>query len=164
MNVVGFFLSLIGMVNFASPAAGVSNDPVHVSYPSLRLVLAASGICPQNRKTRTAYGSDLRRQSPFPPSPESVQAGKKLYHKDAKPTACRLCHGMRGNGNGRLAVNMEPPPRNFTCTRIMKTLPDGQLFWIIKNGSKGTKMPAHKSTLRDREIWQLIHYLRRFAD
>ncbi|MEC7641343.1 MAG: cytochrome c, partial [Nitrospinota bacterium] len=130
----------------------------------VRGFLAASGICPQKRNTRTASGSDLKQQTPFPVSPESVQAGHRLYQKEAKPMACRLCHGIRGNGNGRLAVNMEPPPRNFTCLKIMKTLPDGQLVWIIKNGSKGTKMPAHKSTLWDREIWQLIHYLRTFAD
>jgi len=45
----------------------------------------------------------------------------------------------------------------------MKSLSDGQLFWIIKNGSKGTAMPAHKFTLSDKETWQVIHYLKRFA-
>ena len=44
----------------------------------------------------------------------------------------------------------------------MKELPDGQLFWIIRNGSQGTAMPAFKN-LHDDQIWQLIHYLRHFS-
>ena len=59
---------------------------------------------------------------------------------------------------------MEPPPRNFTCEKVMEALPDGQLFWVIKNGSKGTAMPAHKFSLRDDQIWQLILFIRRFLE
>jgi hypothetical protein len=45
----------------------------------------------------------------------------------------------------------------------MKSLSDGQLFWVIKNGSKGTAMSAHKFTLSDKDIWQVIHYLKLFS-
>jgi hypothetical protein len=41
----------------------------------------------------------------------------------------------------------------------MEQISDGQLFWIIKNGSKGTSMPPY-SKLSDRKIWQLIQYIR----
>ncbi len=75
-----------------------------------------------------------------------------------------MCHGIKGNGNGKLAVNLAPPPRNFTCAETMKEISDGQMFWIIKNGSGGTKMPAHKETLTDREIWQLILYIKNFSN
>jgi mono/diheme cytochrome c family protein len=34
------------------------------------------------------------------------------------------------------------------------------MFWIIKNGSKGTGMIAHKNTLKDKEIWDVIKYIR----
>ncbi|MFQ5444095.1 MAG: c-type cytochrome, partial [Nitrospinales bacterium] len=105
-----------------------------------------SGICPQVRKTRKASRKYYSRKNPLPASEEHWNAGKILYHEKAKPTPCRMCHGIRGNGNGKLAVGMEPPPRNFTCFEMMKELPDGQLFWIIKNGSKGTAMPVHNST------------------
>jgi mono/diheme cytochrome c family protein len=44
----------------------------------------------------------------------------------------------------------------------MKDLPDGQLFWIIKNGSPGTGMMPF-STLPDEQVWQLIHYIRSLA-
>jgi mono/diheme cytochrome c family protein len=127
-------------------------------------MVVASGICPQKRGTRSAPRNLERKANPLPSSTENLNAGEQLYQKDAKPTACRMCHGIRGNGNGRLAPGLEPPPRNFTCAETMKEISDGQLFWVIKNGSKRTAMPAHKSTLTDSQIWQLIHYLRQFAE
>ena len=121
-----------------------------------------SGICPQNRTTRKAPGRYLKKKNPVPPTAENIAEGRRLFNQDAKPTACKLCHGARGNGNGSWARRLEPPPRNFTCADAMEGLPDGQLFWIIQNGSRGTAMPAHKSTLKPEEIWQLILFIRKF--
>lgn len=134
------------------------------SVSAAELLYIASGICPQERATASAPGRLLRESNPVESTPQNFERGKSLYHEAARPTACRLCHGMRGNGNGRLAEKLVPPPRNFTCAETMKEISDGQLFWIIKNGSRGTAMPAHKSTLSDRQIWQLVLYLRTFAE
>jgi len=135
--------------------------PLISEYPAT--LIFVSGICPQSRKTEKAPSRYTLRQNPLFATAKNIQRGKSFYQSEAKPTTCKMCHGIRGNGNGRLARGMEPPPRNFTCKDTMKSLSDGQLFWIIKNGSKGTAMPAHKFTLRDKDIWQIIHYLKRFA-
>ena len=45
---------------------------------------------------------------------------------------------------------------------MMKDIPDGQLFWIIKNGSPGTGMMAF-SGLPDEQVWQLVQYIRSLA-
>jgi hypothetical protein len=45
---------------------------------------------------------------------------------------------------------------------MMKNIPDGQLFWVIKNGSKGTGMMGFKM-LSDDQIWQLVSYKRKLA-
>ena len=82
-----------------------------------------SGICPQNRKTRKAPSRYLNKKNPIPSTPENIARGEKLFNQDAKPTACKLCHGAKGNGNGSLARRMDPPPRNFTCAEVMKDLP-----------------------------------------
>jgi cytochrome c553 len=121
-----------------------------------------SGICPQNRKTRQAPSQNLTTKNPLPATVENLAKGKQLYNQDAKPTACKLCHGANGNGNGHLAKKLDPPPRNFTCAEVMQDLSDGQLFWVIKYGSRGTGMPAHKATLQSEEIWQIILYIKRF--
>jgi len=44
----------------------------------------------------------------------------------------------------------------------MNALPDGQLFWVIQNGSPGTGMLAFKG-LKDEQIWQIILYIRELA-
>ena len=134
----------------------------HISERPTTLIVA-SGICPQSRKTEKAPSRYVLKQNPLFATAKNIERGKLFYQAEAKPTACKMCHGIRGNGNGRLARGLEPAPRNFTCKDTMKSLSDGQLFWVIKNGSKGTAMPAHKFTLSDKDIWQIIHYLRSFA-
>ncbi len=134
------------------------------NFVAVKRYAVVSGICPQNRNTKTAPGRYLDKTNPLAPTKENIERGKNLFIKDAKPTACKLCHGNRGNGNGNLARRMEPPPRNFTCAKVMNDLPDGQLFWIIQNGSKGTAMPAHKFSLNKEQIWQLILYIRSFLE
>lgn len=47
------------------------------------------------------------------------------------------------------------PRRNFLCGQTMKDLSDGQLFWIIKNGSPGIGMMSFVG-LPVEEIWQMI--------
>ena len=130
-------------------------------FPALLRV--ASGICPQPRTTKKAPSNYIRKQNPIPATAKNVERGKALYQKEAKPTACKMCHGIRGNGNGRLARGLKPAPRNFTCEETMRSLSDGQLFWVIKNGSTGTAMPAHKFSLGDKDIWRIIYYLKSFV-
>ena len=71
-----------------------------------------------------------------------------------------MCHGKTGAGDGKLGKVLKPQPRNFTCAKTMKKISAGQMFWIIKNGSKGTGMVAHKKKLKDKEIWDIIKYIR----
>ena len=121
-----------------------------------------SGICPQPRQTVKAPDEYLSRSNPVAVTQQNILAGKTLFHIDAKPTACKVCHGISGDGLGILFHRVEPKPRNFTCIHTMDDLPDGQLFWVIKNGSPGTAMPSF-SYLADEQVWQLILYLRSFS-
>ena len=122
----------------------------------------SSGICPQPRNTVTAPEEFLKRKNPLEATPPNILAGKTLFYVDAQPSACRVCHGISGDGLGVLFHRVEPKPRNFTCVHTMDNIPDGQLFWIIKNGSPGTDMPSF-SYLEDDQVWQLILYLRSFS-
>ena len=115
--------------------------------------------CPQERKTATAPMEYLEKKNPLRNEPRHLKKGKVLAHIKAKPLACKQCHGMAGNGEGPMSLRMMPKPRNFTCELTMESISDGQLFWIIKNGSTGTSMPAYKH-LSDVKVWQLIHYIR----
>jgi hypothetical protein len=109
------------------------------------------GACPQSRQTHRAPGNIHDMKNPLEPSAKNLKKGKVLFQSRAKPLACKHCHGLKGDGKGYKAVNMIPPPRNFTCAKTMKEITDGQMFWIIKNGSKNTEMQAY-DTLKDKHI------------
>ena len=160
------FLLTVSIIWFplTRPLAGLPTGSAHypfITERSKHLVIAL-GICPQPRNTKQAPPKYKKKINPLLATTQNIEKGKLLYQVEAKPTACKMCHGIRGNGNGLLARGLEPAPRNFTCKETMEVISEGQLFWIIKNGSKGTAMPSHKFTLSDRDIWQIIYYLKNF--
>jgi hypothetical protein len=118
--------------------------------------------CPQPRFTQHAPPEIYNLKNPLEDTPENRKKGKLLFQAKAKPLPCKQCHGMRGDGNGPMARGFKPPPRNFTCAKTINGVPDGQLFWIIKNGSPGTGMMSFKG-LRDEQIWQIILFVRQLA-
>ena len=120
------------------------------------------GACMQPRKTVKAPDEFLARTNPLSASAGAIQAGKTLYLKTAQPVVCAMCHGEKGDGKGVMGAALVPPPRNFTCGSMMKDIPDGQLFWIIKNGSPETGMMSFVG-LPDEQVWELIQYIRSLA-
>jgi hypothetical protein len=129
-------------------------------------ILAAkfeTGECPQERKTKKAPRLFYDLKNPLLKSVEHKIKGKLLYEKTARPLQCILCHGINGNGDGDPDFKSTPKSRNFTCKKTMTKISDGQLFWIIKNGSAGTSMPEY-TDLNDKSIWQLIIYIREFSN
>lgn len=130
-------------------------------------VLISTGIthesrkpeCPQTRNTKNAPYEYLNKKNPLDPNEAILLSGKELFEKSSKPLQCKICHGTQGDSLGDPSFKSTPSARNFTCQKTMKQISDGQLFWIIKDGSKGTSMPAYNH-LTDIQIWQLIHYIR----
>jgi mono/diheme cytochrome c family protein len=118
--------------------------------------------CPQPRFTQQASEEIYNLKNPLESTPENLKKGKMLFLTRAKPMPCKLCHGVNGDGKGPMAGGFHPPPRNFTCAKTINDVPDGQLFWIIKNGSPGTGMLAYKS-MQDEQIWQILLYVRQLA-
>ncbi|QPJ66201.1 MAG: cytochrome c [Candidatus Nitrohelix vancouverensis] len=115
----------------------------------------AKSECPQPRKTPSAPGNFTNMDKT---SSANASNGEKLYQKTSKPMACAMCHGQKGDGMGKLGSGLKPKPRDFTCADTMKNVSAGQMYWIIKNGSKGTPMTPQK--LNDGEIWDVVKYIR----
>ncbi len=143
----------------AVSAAATRTMPTKAAATATSSSGGRSDVCVQPRKTVKAPDSFLVMTNPLAASAEVLQAGKTLFQKSAKPAACAMCHGEKGDGKGMMGAALVPPPRNFTCNAMMKDIPDGQLFWIIKKGSPGTGMMSF-SGLSDEKVWQLIHYIR----
>ena len=94
-------------------------------------------------------------------SPEIIAEGKKIF--EGKGT-CFNCHGKSGMGDGPAGKVLNPAPRNFSNCKFHKKRKDGELFWVIKNGSPGTGMvPLIPSAINEEEAWQVIAYERSFC-
>ena len=130
---------------------------VMVVFSLFAVSSAFAGKCPQPRKTKSAPSGTARMDKT---AKANAANGEKIFMKKAKPMACQMCHGKKGDGGGKLGKALKPSPRDFTCAATMKKVSAGQMFWIIKNGSKGTGMVAHKKTLKDKEIWDVVKYIR----
>jgi mono/diheme cytochrome c family protein len=102
--------------------------------------------------------------NPYATTREIIEQGKTLFEGKA---FCRACHGSDGKG---LGTDIEPGslkgplPRNFTDKDWQAARTDGELFWILKNGSKGTAMaPFIPLVLTEEEAWKVITYVRSFV-
>ena len=94
--------------------------------------------------------------NPVPPTPEALAAGKESYREH-----CQSCHGEHGDGKGEKAPELSVAPGDFTDTRTMHRLIDGELYWQITRGHR--PMPSFRSKLSDEQRWQLVDYIRTFT-
>ncbi len=120
------------------------------------------GECPQARLTQSAPAEYVSKRNPYAGNAEAIHAGQVIFQGHADTDACTLCHGKKGDGKGTLAKLYDPPPRNFVCGNTMGAIPDGQLFWVIRHGSPNTGMPQNQA-LSDKQVWQLVAYVRDLA-
>jgi mono/diheme cytochrome c family protein len=83
----------------------------------------------------------------------------KLYKRK-----CTKCHGENGDGKGSKAEFFIIKPAAFSTPGYLEKRKDGQLFWIMMNGSEGTEMeplgPYSDVGLSEEQLWNLIAYLR----
>jgi mono/diheme cytochrome c family protein len=95
-----------------------------------------------------------RQPNPVKPTPESIEAGKKIYSYD-----CVMCHGALGDGKTGPAKEMKIP--DFTDPAFFKDRTDGEFFYVIKNG-RGD-MPLEGDRVKPEQIWDLVNYVRSLA-
>lgn len=120
----------------------------------------------ENRVPPSAQKHALALKAPFGDARaapiNAVAAGKVIYEGKGR---CVFCHGGSGKGDGPAAhLNAQHPPRDFTDCAFQRAREDGELYWIIKNGSPGTGMQALiPSMLTEEEGWDVVAYLRTFC-
>ncbi|NKB59813.1 MAG: c-type cytochrome [Alphaproteobacteria bacterium] len=93
--------------------------------------------------------------------------GEAIYAK-----RCLQCHGEEGDGLGPAAERLNPPPRDFTLglykfqsSAFDADLPnDDDLFRMVRDGMPGTAMPGWGDMLSEQDMWDVIAYIKRFAE
>lgn len=132
-----------------------------IVFSAVPMTWAAEKDPMKPRVPSNELGAVQKLKSPVAASPEAVAKGKELY--EGKGT-CIKCHGATGHGDGPGAKLVRPSPRNLTNSEWQKARTDGELFWIIKNGSPGTGMvPLIPSDINETESWEIISYIRTFS-
>ncbi|MBT5110767.1 MAG: c-type cytochrome [Rhodospirillaceae bacterium] len=108
--------------------------------------------------------------------PAMAQSGAKTGDSDKGEAVyqkrCLQCHGAEGDGLGPAAERLNPPPRDFTLglykiksSAFDADLPnDEDLFRMVRDGMPGTAMPGWGDMLSDQDMWDVITYIKSFAE
>lgn len=100
-------------------------------------------------------------QTPALSVPQKTDTRKMLNEgKIVFQTNCATCHGTKGTGDGPASVALNPKPRNFVTGKFKYGNSDHQLFKTISNGVSGSAMAPWKGTLTDKQINNVIIYLK----
>ena len=84
----------------------------------------------------------------------SLQAGPAPDGGDLFKQKCAMCHGADGKGYASLKTP------DFTDPKVQASLTDKEIVETIKNGRKGTAMPAFADKLSDDQVHSLVTYIR----
>ncbi len=95
-------------------------------------------------------------ENPYPATEEQIEAGRKIYFGKG---LCVTCHSKNGKGV-RIPGHS---PRDFTNAKWQETRTDGEMMWVLRNGSPGTGMPVRVGkVITENEGWSVIHFIRTF--
>jgi len=95
--------------------------------------------------------SARQQHNPLGADTADAAAGRDLFRQN-----CEICHGYDGGGKTRIGGGEYPRPP--VLRSLIASMTDGEVFYHIRNGIRNTGMPAW--TLPDRQVWQLVLYLR----
>jgi copper transport protein len=116
----------------------------------LAVVAVAGGLSPFS-------ASSAARNNPVAATDESIERGRQIYGPN-----CASCHGFSGRGDGPAGLRLRPRPADFRI-HMAAGHTDAQLFDWITNGVRGTAMPAFGGQLSEEQIWDVVNYIRTFA-
>lgn len=115
------------------------------------LIVVARHTDAAQEARRNAEAQKLK--NPEAVNAETIDAGKKLYARH-----CASCHGPNGKGDGGMALS-GGTPSDLTDETWDYGSTDGEIFVAIKDGVSAD-MLAYKDKLNDKQIWQVVTFLR----
>ena len=90
--------------------------------------------------------------NPLPATPEVLAHGRFVYEN-----VCITCHGPQGAGDGVVTALFPRPPS--LMTQRVRDWPDGQIYHRPARGQGS--MPSHARQVDQRDIWSVVHYIRK---
>jgi mono/diheme cytochrome c family protein len=96
--------------------------------------------------------------NPVKSTPESIASGGKIFQ-----AKCVRCHGPAGLGDGKDGAKLDPKPSNLSDASWNHGSTDGEIFTVIRDGTKANNkpaMPSFGSQLSAPELWNTVNYVR----
>lgn len=111
----------------------------------------------QPRVPKEILEDTQEQDNPFEEIPGALEIGEKIYFGKG---LCVTCHSKNGKG-----VKLPGhSPRDFSDEKWQDIRSDGELMWVLKNGSPGTGMPVRVGkVITEEEGWQVILFIRQFS-
>lgn len=118
------------------------------------------------KKLQSQIAEILQRRCGSPQAAKSLKDGKADLATGAAlyATYCVQCHGVNGDGQGTLAIHLNPMPRDYTQGIFKFTSTSNgkarraDLIHTVRRGIRGTSMPSF-ATLSDDELGSVIDYV-----
>jgi mono/diheme cytochrome c family protein len=144
---------LVGIAALSAWTAGISAQGTATAAGHDHATAAAG----QHEAGAHHHAEAAALKNPVKATPQSVAAGKKLYD-----TQCATCHGTAGKGDGKMAASITtgPKPSDLTDASWKHGSTDGEIFTLIRDGSKGTGMRGYAARMKPDDIWNVVNYLR----
>ena len=142
------FACLIAMIFFVIALAPMSNKLQFVEASQKR------HSNEQSQQTKVYWiQENPKPKNTEPKTPESIEAGKKLYQRH-----CASCHGQGGKGDGGMALS-GGTPSDLTDEKWDYGASDVEIFTSIREGVSAD-MLEYKNKLNDQQIWQIVNFIR----
>lgn len=72
---------------------------------------------------------------------------------------CERCHGEKGDGHGRIAIYLDPYPRDLTKAAFINSKTTERLLNSMRHGVPGTSMPSWGNVLNEDQAKALLDYV-----
>lgn len=102
---------------------------------------------------------------------EKMRVSEEYIFSDARSTYtkyCAVCHGEQGQGDGFNAFNLDPKPKSFSDSAVVKNFNDDYLYRVIAEGGEGVglsaSMPPYGRNLSQEEIRRLTLFVRALSE
>jgi mono/diheme cytochrome c family protein len=119
----------------------------------MALVAVPTSIALAKRSDWRVPAIAARTRNPVPADAEALRAGRELWAKQ-----CASCHGTAGRADGPEAKKLDKAVPDLGDPELLPRQTDGEIFRKITVGRR--PMPGYRTTLTDRQRWQLVHHMR----
>ncbi|MEB3298133.1 MAG: cytochrome c [Candidatus Sericytochromatia bacterium] len=162
-NLFPTFAAVLPVALAVMGCQGQMRDQISFRAQESPLPIPASAVAQNDEEVNLDYPMDIQGGPVNPysnPTKELLTLGKRKYEAQ-----CGSCHGLGGNGDGKVGNALLIPPFNLQQP-MYKAMSEGQWYLRVTNGHPfgpgiDPIMPKYQKKLTIKERWALVSYVKR---